>query len=355
MKNKNKFNKRILRETTILYLENDEIVRKETLNIFEMIFLDVIVAKDVNEAYTLFQEKKDDIDIILADINMPDTSSLAFISQVREIDFHIPIIVLTDVSNTKSMLKVIKYNITNYLFKPIVLESIVNIISQIMENIIIKKKIDKQAYELKQFMSILDSKNLICEMDTDLNISHVNEFYTTCSDYSVNEIKGKKFIQVNEFKKNDPKAKEIMSVIKRGKPWTGDLKKISKEGDMFYTNSTIVPIFKNEGSIKKYIEFATLTTKYESERYQLRQHILKLKSSSFQARIELKNENIYNNKVVKELKERIEDTVTHSQEVLMELYELKNKNNSLKSKNIYLEMKLREQEKRFELFQKENI
>lgn len=153
---------------------------------------------------------------------------------------------------------------------------------------------------------------------------------------------------------HETQGMKIQDSLLRGNTWVGLSKKVSKEGNFYYTHSTILPIYHNNGKIKKFIEFATLISKYENEILALKKHILILKSENFKAYQELKKENQSNIELVgnlqqevnlsKSLQRELDENVVNNQKLLMEIYNLR-KQNSVLLEKLYV------QEKRFEEFQ----
>ena len=137
---------------------------------------------------------------------------------------------------------------------------------------------------------------------------------------------------------------EAQKTITSGQVWSGERKKSTKEGKIYFTFSVILPIFNNNGKIKKYIEFATLTTKYKSEILMLKKQILSIKSENFKTSRESKqSESLYKG-LSEKYQKQVDDTVDNAQRVSVALSQSEKRNRQL-------EEKLKEQEKRFENFQ----
>merc|ERR1711879_753392 len=63
----------VLKKSTLLYLEDDEDIRKETLVIFEKYFKKVYSAEDGKIGLNVYSLHKDEIDIILTEYNEKNT------------------------------------------------------------------------------------------------------------------------------------------------------------------------------------------------------------------------------------------------------------------------------------------
>ncbi|MEJ5168467.1 MAG: response regulator [Arcobacteraceae bacterium] len=332
-------NKELLSKATILYVEDEATVRQETEELFIVFFDKVIVAKNGKEALELYQANIDRIDLILTDLNMPIMNGIDFITNVRNIDWDVPILVNTGFDDSKTILKVIKLNIANYILKPIQINTTLKIISKILEESDKTKEIIRQRNELNQFMSILDAQNLICEYDTHGSITYANEIFCNVCGYSFDEIIGQRF---DFLKFNHSNVYDILwDTICNGDIYCGKFKNISKDGKIFYINSTIFPIFNKDKTIIKYRSFSYLRTEDEEEKNSMKKQIISLKSDVFKHQLHTKE---------LETKSSVskKDSLTKSE---IEIVELNNQIKELKKEKKYLLQKMDALQKRVEEYQ----
>ncbi len=338
------FKKEFLASTTMLYVEDDEHIRKDAVEIFQGLFKEVFVGVDGEEGLELYKNNKNKIDLILTDINMPKLSGLEMLASIREIDWEVPVLITTAFKEPDILLKAIKFNVTNYILKPMQLNTTFKIISNIMEEKELERKFKVQEHELQQFMSILDSQNLICEFNEDGVITYANDLYLVASGYSFEELVGMKHKELNHATVQESKYEGVIADIKKGESKSCQCKKISKTGMIFFTHSTFIPIYSTNGQITKFMEFGIPTTKYEQEILTLKKSILSLKSSSFKSSLDHKSEQSQIEKITIKFQSQLDDAINGSQQLLFEIHELKKYNKELKEK-------LEEQEKRIEDFQ----
>lgn len=121
--NSNNLTDSILKQSTLLYLEDDETIGNETFSIFSKLFGKVHFGKDGKEGIDLYQKYKDEIDIILTDINMPNVDGLEFMAEVRKEDNELPILIITAFNDVNILTRAIKLNVTDYIVKPMQLNS----------------------------------------------------------------------------------------------------------------------------------------------------------------------------------------------------------------------------------------
>ena len=64
-------NRELLKKYTILYIEDDDVIRTELSSLLENFFHSVIVASNGKEGLRTYLTNQNNIDIIVSDINMP--------------------------------------------------------------------------------------------------------------------------------------------------------------------------------------------------------------------------------------------------------------------------------------------
>ncbi len=102
---------------SILYAEDNIVVRKNYLVFLKNYFEKIYEAGDGKEALKIYKDKKPDI--LLIDITMPELNGLELIRKIREVDTKTPIIILSAHSHKEFLFKAIKLNLIDYLIKPV--------------------------------------------------------------------------------------------------------------------------------------------------------------------------------------------------------------------------------------------
>lgn len=118
------------KDFTILYVEDEESVRIQTSKVLSIFFNTIILA--INGKDALEKLKKEKVDIIFTDINMPKMDGLSMIEHIRKIDRLIPIVVFSAYDNTDYLLKTIEYGVDGYILKPFKLEQIQKVVEKII-------------------------------------------------------------------------------------------------------------------------------------------------------------------------------------------------------------------------------
>ena len=112
----------ILKQMTILYIEDEDNIRLNIEKTLQLICKNVLAVSNAKDAIKTYHHNN--IDIILSDINMPGMSGLEFAKLIREENRLIPIIMLTAHTNTNFLLEATRLRLIDYLTKPINFETL---------------------------------------------------------------------------------------------------------------------------------------------------------------------------------------------------------------------------------------
>ncbi len=143
---------KLLKNKTVLYVEDDLTLQKNIVETLSHFFGKVLMASDGDDAYDIYIENQNRIDLIITDINMPNTDGIAFSKSIREYDKNLPIIIISAYTDTDYLLDSIDLNIVKYITKPFTTKKIINLLDKLLEyfelnnNIVIGKDI-KLNYE----------------------------------------------------------------------------------------------------------------------------------------------------------------------------------------------------------------
>jgi DNA-binding response OmpR family regulator len=188
---------------TILYVEDDEMVRIQTEKFLNKLFKKVYVGVDGQEGLETYKNNMEDIDVIISDINMPNLNGLNMITEINKLNKSIATIVTTAHSDSKNLIKAIDINIDKYITKPIqVHELTVSIVELVLKYRRINN-IEGLAKSLVQKNTQTDKENN--ELNTVLEMTkNKNNFLTTLVDTMIINFKTDKngnFTEVsNKFK-----------------------------------------------------------------------------------------------------------------------------------------------------------
>jgi response regulator RpfG family c-di-GMP phosphodiesterase len=247
-----------LKSISVLYVEDDKVLRTQTAGIFSDIFKQVFVASDGQEGLELFVENQNNIDVIISDINMPTLSGLGMAQQIKYISPNIPIVVTTAYTDEEFLLKSISLGIERYILKPLKIKDLAVAIIEI----VFRDHISKEQEEITDDCVKSMEKLIYCQ-------KILNQYVIQADINKKKEILyvSQKFLRVFKVEKSDVINSSLeylidnMSAIKQQ---FKDVKKYKKSISNIYKNVTInellfqllditiAPVIEN-GIIERYI------------------------------------------------------------------------------------------------------
>lgn len=273
------FDNNFFKEVTILYVEDDDQARESLSEILSRFFKKIITAKNANEGYQIFIDDFNttkEITLIISDINMPNKNGLVMIKEIKEINQNIPFILLTAHNESKYMLEAIKLGVSHYILKPIIVENLMTHIKELCGHIYQERKIINQQKSLCQYINIVDQVAIISSTDPKGIITSVNDIFCEISGYSKEELIGRPHNILRHPDMPSSAFKDLWDTIKSGNTWKGKVKNRTKDGNAYYVEATIFPVFCDDNKkLKGYMGIRFLTTDIEIEKRTFKQKVIK--------------------------------------------------------------------------------
>ena len=152
----------------ILYVEDNEDAREQTLKLLKNFFDDIEVAVDGQEGLDKFREDKDAFRIIFTDISMPNMNGIEMLENIRKQDEKIPVIILSAHNEVDFFLDTIRLGVDGYILKPIDMQQFINTLTKTLEQIKLEQDNIKYKNQLENINSDLESQV----------IERISEIYT---------------------------------------------------------------------------------------------------------------------------------------------------------------------------------
>ncbi len=218
----------ILRNVTILYVEDEVALREITLNIIKGFTKKQYVAQNGLEGLELFKKYESEIDLIITDVNMPVMNGLEMVREIKKLNSSIPVIVATAFSNTEYLLEAIDIGVDKYVLKPIDMKKLLTLMGQSLlyhelkdlytDNLThlpnrnrLKKDLENQSKTLMAMMNIdkfSTINDLFGESNGDIiliEFAKTLKKYFNIKEYSIYRIESDKFVVISK----DPNKNEI--------------------------------------------------------------------------------------------------------------------------------------------------
>jgi len=155
--------KNISSDISILYIEDEDIMRKSLVSYLKLIFTSVDSANDGEAGLKIFKKKR--YDIVITDIQMPKMNGLDMIEEIRKIVPEQKIIITTAFSESNYLMRAISLDVSGYLMKPMDFNKINHTLFKIVSNIKIVKENEQYKLNLQKLVKEKTAKNLLLEED----------------------------------------------------------------------------------------------------------------------------------------------------------------------------------------------
>jgi DNA-binding response OmpR family regulator len=106
----------------VLLLEDDPILSTEISNLLRSKEIEVSIALDGEQFWTVYQSKE--FQLLILDVNVPLSNGLEICAKVREINRQIPIVMLTALSEISDKIQAFEMGADDYLTKPFYFEEL---------------------------------------------------------------------------------------------------------------------------------------------------------------------------------------------------------------------------------------
>lgn len=270
-----KLNEELFKTLNILYIGNDQLIKKEFSdilnNISENLFL-YSSGLDALECFFKNQNSDKQIDGIICETILPDLNSLDILLKIREISENIPFIFIDETLDKEFILKSLRYAVTDYFVKPI---DKIQILNKIEKSSLAKKEEDEISQfqnNIEEYLELINKVAIVFMFDSNKNIFYANDFFKELIKYDEEDLIGEDY---RRFLYEVPNTiiEEQNTQILNGNKWQGKMKFLTSINSVFYTNSTIVPIFNKNQKIRKKICISFLTTRDENEKREFRKRV----------------------------------------------------------------------------------
>jgi len=141
-------------ELNILYVEDEEQLRKSLARYLEKIFKTVTLAKDGQEGLKLYKQNSG-FDIVITDIRMPNMDGLAMANEIKKINKDQNIIVVSAYSDVHNFMQSISLGIDGYILKPVDFDQMNEVLYKVMFNI---HEVNLNRYYQKHLKDLVDIK-----------------------------------------------------------------------------------------------------------------------------------------------------------------------------------------------------
>lgn len=143
---------------SVLYVEDDELIRNQTANFLGRFFPDIVLAED--GAIGLSKYKERSFDVVITDINMPNMNGIEMIEAIKEMNYEQPVLVTSAYNDSEFLMKFINIDVNRFVLKPFNNKHFLYVLYRIAEELSFdreKQKLQNEITELsKRAQSIVE-------------------------------------------------------------------------------------------------------------------------------------------------------------------------------------------------------
>ncbi len=148
-----------LKECTVLYVEDEKSIQKQTKMILDDFVKEVRVASDGQRGLEMALE--DDIDVIITDIMMPNLNGIDMLKELKETHKKsIPSIITTAFTETEYLMEAIRLKVDGFIVKPINIKDLLNSIYAVMLPKIQKEELEGCSYMVDALSVLVGGKKI---------------------------------------------------------------------------------------------------------------------------------------------------------------------------------------------------
>jgi PAS domain S-box-containing protein len=241
--------KELTKQFRVLLVEDEDSAREEMKSILGRFFKDVVIAIDGEDGLKKF--KKEKIDLIVTDINMPRMNGLEMAEKIKSIAPDINILVISAHNETNFFIEAIKLGIDGFILKPVDVKNLVQVLYKIAKNLLVKKEAKEYEKLLVQYQNIVDKNEIVVKFDLNKKIIYVNKEFIKTLGYEKEEILNKTLKDIIHFSDENYQKIDLIweDIIKNKKSFTEIIKCVTNDQQIVYLKMLISPIVDDENNI----------------------------------------------------------------------------------------------------------
>jgi PAS domain S-box-containing protein len=293
------FDQDFLKTLTVLYVEDDSHARTSLSSILVKLFKKVYIAEDGQQGFDYYKKFRDNIDVVVSDINMPNMSGMEMLEAIRGLDSKVAFIFTTAHQENDFLLGAIKYGVYHYANKPVNIKEIVFKVQEACQ-VQYEHTIAKHNYqEAQAYLNVINQVAIVSKTDLMGDITYVNDMFCDITGYEEDELIGESQNIIRHPDTPLETFQDLWNTIRSGERWNGKLKNMAKDGDPYFVNANIFPIYDDfDSEIIGFMSIQFLTTSEENEKREYKAHIRQITVEQKKSEMALKSQ-------IKELEKKL--------------------------------------------------
>lgn len=138
----------LAKNTSVLYVEDEDATRNSIALLFERLFREVLLATNGKEGLDIYRQKRPDL--IITDVTMPVMDGFQMIESIRENDLDQKVIVISAHGDSRFLQRAINLRVNGYVMKPVMQDSLLNSITDALELLWSKRQLEELNSHLEE-------------------------------------------------------------------------------------------------------------------------------------------------------------------------------------------------------------
>ncbi len=159
----------ILKNIRILYVEDDENIREQFLEILEIYTDTVYVSNDGREGLSAYEQYLPDL--VITDIRMPGLSGLEMATAIKELNPEQPVLITTAFSDAEFLIEAVEIGVDGYIIKPINITKLLDSLCDVAKDLLLKRKLKQES---ENFHIMMDSNPNMMMMLSIHGVNYIN-------------------------------------------------------------------------------------------------------------------------------------------------------------------------------------
>ncbi len=241
-----------LQTLTVLYVEDEDTMFEQGVRLITRMCGTLLTARNGVEGLEMFRLHGPDI--ILTDINMPVLDGLTMAETIRLEDRAVSIIILTGFEQTEYLKRAIEIGINEYILKPAHHRQIMEKLCSCAHHLRVESELRQNNEQLRKLSRVVEqSPAAIVITDVTGAIEFVNQSFIEFTGYDREELIGQNPRLLKSQNTPEHLYRELWATITGGRPWTGELQNLRKDGSFTWESAIISPLFDDNGVITHFI------------------------------------------------------------------------------------------------------
>jgi PAS domain S-box-containing protein len=187
----------------------------------------------------------EDFDILLLDLNLPDSEGIETFDSINQIAQNLPIIILTGLADEEIAISVVGKGAQDYLIKG---QTDGQLLTKSIKYSIERKGIEKKLRDSEEKYRLMVDKiqSGVFLLNSENKLKYVNESMAKMLDYTVSEMLNRRISNFTD-REGESKLKYHLDKIKKGSAQTYELKFVKKKGSNLCVLISTSALFKGDG------------------------------------------------------------------------------------------------------------